>query len=80
MILTGSKDTIAPDAANAQVDESGKFVSGFAEAGSKVYVYAADGTTLLGGPVTAASDGNFSIALSNTLQAGETAKVIRFLS
>ncbi|WP_373685119.1 Ig-like domain-containing protein [Acinetobacter sp. YH12039] len=76
MILTGSKDTIAPDAANAQVDESGKFVSGFAEAGAKVYVYAADGTTLLGGPVTAASDGNFSIALSDTLQAGETAKVI----
>ena len=75
-ILTGSKDTIAPDAANAQVDESGKFVSGFAEAGAKVYVYAADGTTLLGGPVTAASDGNFSIALSDTLQAGETAKVI----
>ncbi|MCL6232695.1 Ig-like domain-containing protein [Acinetobacter amyesii] len=76
MILTGSKDTIAPDAANAQVDESGKFISGLAEAGSKVYVYAADGTTLLGGPVTAASDGNFSIALSDTLQAGETAKVI----
>ena len=75
-ILTGSKDTISPDAANAQVDESGKFVSGFAEAGAKVYVYAADGTTLLGGPVTAASDGNFSIALSNTLQSGETAKVI----
>ncbi|WP_180172452.1 Ig-like domain-containing protein [Acinetobacter sp. YH12023] len=75
-ILTGNKDTISPDAANAQVDESGKFVSGFAEAGAKVYVYAADGTTLLGGPVTAASDGNFSIALSNTLQAGETAKVI----
>ena len=75
-ILTGSKDTIAPDAANAQVDESGKFVSGVAESGAKVYVYAADGTTLLGGPVTAASDGNFSIALSDTLQAGETAKVI----
>lgn len=75
-ILTGSKDTIAPDAANAQVDESGKFISGLAEAGSKVYVYAADGKTLLGGPVTAASDGNFSISLSDTLQAGETAKVV----
>ena len=75
-ILTGSIDTIAPDAANAQVDESGKFISGFAEAGSKVYVYAADGKTLLGGPVTAASDGNFSISLSDTLQAGETAKVV----
>ncbi len=75
-ILTGSKDTIAPDSANAQVDESGKFVSGLAEAGAKVYVYAADGTTLLGGPVTAASDGNFSISLSDSLQAGETAKVI----
>ena len=75
-ILTGSKDTIAPDAANAQVDESGKFISGLAEAGSKVYVYAADGKTLLGGPVTAASDGNFSISLSDSLQAGETAKVV----
>lgn len=75
-ILTGSKDTIAPDAANAQVDESGKFISGLAEAGSKVYVYAADGKTLLGGPVTAASDGNFSISLSDTLQAGEMAKVV----
>lgn len=75
-ILTGSKDTIAPDAANAQVDESGKFISGLAEVGSKVYVYAADGKTLLGGPVTAASDGNFSISLSDSLQAGETAKVV----
>lgn len=75
-ILTGSKDTIAPDAANAQVDESGKFISGLAEAGSKVYVFAADGKTLLGGPVTAASDGNFSISLSDSLQAGETAKVV----
>ena len=75
-ILTGSKDTIAPDAANAQVDESGKFISGLAEAGSKVYVYAADGKTLIGGPVTAASDGNFSISLSDSLQAGETAKVV----
>ena len=75
-ILTGSKDTIAPDAANAQVDESGKFISGLAEAGSKVYVYAADGKTLLGGPITAASDGNFSISLSDSLQAGETAKVV----
>mgnify|MGYP000990770279 FL=1 len=75
-ILMGSKDTIAPDAANAQVDESGKFISGLAEAGSKVYVYAADGKTLLGGPVTAASDGNFSILLSDSLQAGETAKVV----
>lgn len=75
-ILMGRKDTIAPDAANAQVDESGKFISGLAEAGSKVYVYAADGKTLLGGPVTAASDGNFSISLSDSLQAGETAKVV----
>lgn len=75
-ILMGSKDTIAPDAANAQVDESGKFISGLAEAGSKVYVYAADGKMLLGGPVTAASDGNFSILLSDSLQAGETAKVV----
>ncbi|OTG83346.1 hypothetical protein B9T33_02760 [Acinetobacter sp. ANC 5054] len=75
-ILTGSKDTIAPDSANAQVDESGKFVSGLAEAGAKIYVYAADGITLLGGPVIAASDGNFSISLSDSLQAGETAKVI----
>lgn len=75
-ILTGSKDTIAPDAANAQVDESGKFISGLAEAGSKVYVYAADGKTLLGGPITAASDGDFSISLSDSLQAGETAKVV----
>lgn len=75
-ILMGRKDTIAPDAANAQVDESGKFISGLAEAGSKVYVYAADGKTLLGGSVTAASDGNFSISLSDSLQAGETAKVV----
>lgn len=75
-ILTGSKDTIAPDAANAQVDESGKFISGLAEAGSKVYVYAADGKTLLGGPITAASDGDFSISLSDSLQAGETTKVV----
>ena len=74
--VTGSKDTIAPEAANAQVNTTGTIVSGKAEAGSKVYVYAADNTTILGGPVTVAKDGSFSVSLNQALKNGETGSVI----
>ncbi len=76
ILITGNKDTIAPDDANAQVNESGDIVSGYAEAGAKVYLYATDGTTIIGGPVLAASDGSFSIPVSPALKSGDTAKVI----
>lgn len=76
ILLTGNKDTLAPDPANAQINDSGDFVSGYAEAGAKVYLYAVDGTTIIGGPILVASDGSFSIPVSPALKSGETAKVI----
>lgn len=76
IVVTGDKDTIAPEAANVQINDTGDFVSGYAEAGTKVYVYAADGKTIIGGPVLVASDGSFSIPVSPALKPGETAKVI----
>ena len=74
--VTGSKDTIAPEAANAQVNTAGSIVSGKAEAGGKVYIYAADNTTILGGPVTVAKDGSFSVSLNQALKNGEKGSVI----
>ena len=76
ILVTGNKDTIAPDAANTQINDKGDFVSGYAEAGTKVYVYAADDKTIIGGPVLVASDGSFSIPVSPALKSGETATVI----
>ncbi|MCO8044034.1 Ig-like domain-containing protein [Acinetobacter bohemicus] len=71
--VTGNKDTIAPDAANAQVNDDGSMVFGYAEAGTKVYLYTADGEL---GPVTVAPDGSFSLSVKPALKPGETAKVV----
>lgn len=74
--VTGSKDTIAPKAPEAQFNEAGSIVSGRAEAGSKVNLYTADGKTLLAGPVTAGSDGSFSLSITPALAKDTQAKVI----
>lgn len=76
IMLSGSKDTIAPETANAQINTKGDIVSGKAEADAKIYIYAADGTTLIGGPVIAAKDGSFSVSLNPVLKSGEQAKVV----
>ena len=73
--VTGNKDTIAPDAANAQAYDDGSIVYGEAEAGAKVYLYTADGK-LLAGPVTVAPDGSFSLSVKPALKPGEIAKVV----
>ena len=75
ILVTGDKDTIAPDAANAQVNDDGGMVFGEAEAGTTVYVYAADGETIIGS-ASVALDGSFSIPVSPALKPGETATVI----
>lgn len=75
-VITGTKDTIAPDAAQVQINETGSIVSGQAEAGAKVYVYDAAGKTVLAGPVTVASDGTFSISITPALATGAEAKVV----
>lgn len=76
LAVTGTKDTIAPDAPAAQFNDAGSIVSGRAEAGSKVSLYSADGKTLLAGPVTAASDGSFSLTLNPALAPNAQAQVI----
>lgn len=75
-VITGTKDTIAPDAAQAQINDAGSIVSGKAEAGAKVYVYDSTGKTVLAGPVTVASDGTFSIAVTPALAQGAEAKIM----
>ena len=74
--VTGSKDTIAPNAPQAQFNDAGTIVSGRAEAGSKVSLYSADGKTVLAGPVTAGSDGSFSLSVSPALPKDTQAQVI----
>ncbi len=74
--VTGSKDTIAPHAPEAQFNDTGTIVSGRAEAGSKVSLYSADGKTLLAGPVTAGSDGSFSLNVNPALPKDTQAQVL----
>lgn len=74
--VTGTKDTLAPKAPEAQFNETGAIVSGRAEVGSKVSLYSEDGKTLLAGPVTAASDGSFSLTVNPPLAKESQAKVI----
>lgn len=75
-VVTGTKDTIAPESANAQINAEGNIISGKAEAGTKIYIYDATGKTVLAGPVTVAADGTFSISLTPALAQGTEAKVI----
>ena len=74
--VAGNKDTIAPEPARAQFNETGDLISGKTEPKAKVYVYAEDGTTLLAGPITAGNDGSYSVRLQPALSTGETAKII----
>ena len=74
--VTGSKDTIAPEQPQAQFNDEGSIISGKAEPGAKIYVYAEDGTTLIAGPITAANDGTFAILLAEALPKGSKAQVV----
>lgn len=76
VILKGSKDTIAPAEANAQINDQGLIISGKAEALSKIYIYDATGKTQIAGPVYTAKDGSFSVTLKTALQHGTKAMVM----
>lgn len=72
--ITGTKDTIAPDAPQAQLSDDGSLVTGKAEANAKITVYDASGKVL--GTVTANKDGIFSLKLTPPLTSDAGGKVI----
>jgi hypothetical protein len=69
-----ARDEKAPDAPTAEVAPDGASVSGTAEPGSTVTVYAADGTTVLGTGVAGAT-GAYRVDLSPALANGEAISV-----
>lgn len=70
----GKKDTIAPDAPQAQLSEDGSILDGKTEANATVNVYDASGKLL--GTVKANSDGIFSLKLIPPLTSEAGGKVI----
>jgi len=72
--ITGTKDTIAPDAPQAQLNEDGSILDGKTEANAIVNVYDASGKLL--GTVKANSDGIFSLKLTPPLTSEAGGKVI----
>lgn len=76
VVFKGSKDTIPPAEANAQINDQGLIISGKAEPNSKVLIYDLDAKTLIAGPIYAAKDGSFSITLKTALKLGEKAQVL----
>nr|WP_312323664.1 Ig-like repeat protein Blp2 [Acinetobacter oleivorans] len=72
--ITGPKDTIAPDAPQAQLNEDGSILDGKTEANATVNVYDASGTLL--GTVKANSEGIFSLKLTPPLTSEAGGKVI----
>ncbi|CAM4387890.1 hypothetical protein F901_00164 [Acinetobacter dispersus] len=73
-VVTGNKDTIAPDAPTAQLNADGTIVSGKTEANAKVSVYDAEGKLL--GTVTANKEGLYSIKVSPPLTSDKGGTVI----
>lgn len=73
-VVTGSKDTIAPDAPQTQLSDDGSLVTGKTEANAKITVYDASGNVL--GTVTANKDGIFSLKLTPPLTSDAGGKVI----
>jgi hypothetical protein len=73
-VVTGSKDTIAPDAPQVQLSDDGSLVTGKAEANAKITVYDAAGKVL--GTVTANKDGIFSLKLTPPLTSEAGGKVV----
>ncbi len=76
LMLTGTKDTLAPELEWVQFSTDGAFVTGKTEAKAKVYVYAEDGVTVLAGPISAANDGTFTLNLTPVLAENSKAKVV----
>lgn len=73
-LVTGTKDTIAPDAPQAQLSADGSLVTGKAEANAKITIYDAADKVL--GTVTANKDGIFSLKLTPPLTSEAGGKVV----
>ncbi|MDH1377045.1 Ig-like domain-containing protein [Acinetobacter junii] len=73
-VVTGTKDTIAPDSPLAQLNQDGTIVTGKAEANAKIEVKSADGQTTLGSG-TVGADGKFILSLSSALTDKNIAKI-----
>lgn len=72
--IIGKKDTIAPDAPEAQLSEDGSILDGKTEPNATVKIYDASGKLL--GTVTANKDGIFSFQLNPPLTSEAGGKVI----
>ncbi len=73
-VVTGNKDTIAPDTPTAQLNADGSIVTGKAEANAKVSIYDAEGKLL--GSVTANKEGLYSIKVSPPLTSEQGGTVV----
>ncbi len=73
-VVTGTKDTIAPDAPQAQLNDDGSLVTGKAETNAKITVYDATGKVL--GTVFANKDGIYSLKLTPPLTSEAGGKVV----
>lgn len=73
-VVTGTKDTIAPDAPQAQLNDDGSLVTGKAEANAKITVYDATGKVL--GTVFANKDGIYSLKITPPLTNEAGGKVV----
>ncbi|PWD82773.1 Ig-like domain repeat protein, partial [Ignatzschineria cameli] len=71
--VTGEKDTVAPDAPTAEIDEEGLVVKGKTEAGSTVEVTDSNGEVI--GSGTANEQGEYEVELSRPVTDGETVDV-----
>ena len=71
--VTGTKDTIAPDAPQAQLNENGSIVTGHSEANATINVYDASGQLI--GTAKANAQGQFSIAISPAITGSQTGTV-----
>ncbi|MGR2824166.1 BapA prefix-like domain-containing protein [Acinetobacter sp. 1124_18A] len=72
--ITGPKDTIAPDAPQAQLSEDGSILDGKAEPDAKVFIYDANGKLI--DTVKANSDGKFSYKFTPPLTSDAGGKVV----
>jgi len=73
-VVTGTKDTIAPDAPQAQLNDDGSLITGKAEANAKITVYDATGKVL--GTVFANKDGIYSLKITPPLTSEAGGKVV----
>lgn len=73
-LVTGTKDTIAPDAPQAQLSEDGSILDGKTEPDAKVFIYDANGNLI--DTVKANSEGKFSYKFTPPLTSEAGGKVV----